>query len=62
MFDIISYDFETLVLDDRLAREKIVCGSLCVGDRLVDEVEKTSPAVARAVSAHSGVFGEVREG
>ena len=52
-----------MILDDRLARENTGCGYLCVGDRLVDEVEKTSfPVVARSVSAHSGVVGEVRVG
>ena len=49
--------------DDRVAREKMVCGQLCVGDRVVDEAEKvSSPALSRAFSVYIGVVGEVRVG
>ena len=51
-FEIMSYERETLVIIDRVARETMICGQLCVGDIVVDESEKTSSAVvARAFSA-----------
>ena len=53
--DIISFYCETLVLDNRVVREKMVFGQLCVGDGVVDKAEITSsPADARA-SRHTVV-------
>ena len=62
-FHIISYDCENPAARYSIAREKIVFGQLCVGDRVVDEAEKApSIAVVRVVLACSGVVGEVRVG
>ena len=41
----------------------MVCGKLCVGDAVLDWAEKnSSTAVARAISASSGVVSEARVG
>ena len=41
-FDPISYEYETLVVNDNIAWEEMVCGQLCVDDGVVNEADKTS--------------------
>ena len=37
----------TLLFDDNVVKENVVCEQLCLGGRVVDEAEKTStPAIA----------------